>query len=81
MNTLWIVDIEPLDNRYTKQWQTHIPELAVKHLSDKYHINSISGTATGYDRPQKGAFFNFAATCEYRHHKQPILLKSLTQVQ
>lgn len=66
MNTLWIVDIEPLDNRYTKQWQTHIPELAVKHLSDKYHINSISGTATGYDRPQRGAFFNFAATCEYK---------------
>ena len=29
MNTLWIVDIEPLDNRYTKQWQTHIPELAM----------------------------------------------------
>lgn len=66
MNTLWIVDIEPLDNRYTKQWQTHIPKLATQFLGDKYNITNISGIATGYDRPQKGAFFNFAATCEYK---------------
>lgn len=66
MNTLWIVDIEPLDNRYTKQWQTHIPELARKFLGHKYNVCNISGHADGYDKPRKGAFFDFAATCEYK---------------
>lgn len=66
MNTLWIVDLEPLDNRYTKQWQTHIPELATKNVGSLYNIVNISGTATAYDKPQKGAFFNFAGTCEYK---------------
>ena len=66
MNTLWIVDIEPLDNRYTKQWQTHIPNLANQTLGDKYKVVNLPGMAEGYSRPQRGAFFNFAATCEYK---------------
>ncbi len=65
-NTIWIVDIEPLDNRYTKQWQTWIPELCHKLIGDKYKVFNIAGKSEGYTKPQKGAFFNFAATCEYK---------------
>ncbi len=60
MRTLYIVDIEPLDNRYTKQWQTYFPQIAERHLGDVFAIENISGVAEGYDAPQAGAFFNFA---------------------
>lgn len=66
MRTLYIVDIEPLDNRYTKQWQTYFPQIAEKHLGDVFSVQNIHGTAEGYDAPQAGAFFNFAGTCEYK---------------
>jgi hypothetical protein len=66
MRTLYIVDIEPLDNRYTKQWQTYFPQIAEKHLGDVFAVENISGSAEGYDAPQAGAFFNFAGTCEYK---------------
>jgi hypothetical protein len=60
------VDTEPLDNRYTKQWRTWFPEITEKHLGDLFTIVNIAGEATGYDKPQSGAFFNFAGTCEYK---------------
>jgi hypothetical protein len=66
MRNLFIVDIEPLDNRYTKQWATWIPELAQKTLGDKFRVVPVSGHATAYDRPAAGAFFDFSATCEYK---------------
>ena len=66
MRKLYIVDIEPLDNRYTKQWQWYFPEVALAALHDIYNVENISGTAEGYDAPQAGAFFNFAGTCEYK---------------
>lgn len=66
MKNLFIVDIEPLDGRYTKQWQTWIPELATIHLGDKMNIVPIKGHSEGYDVPQSGSFFNFFATCEYK---------------
>lgn len=66
MRTLYIVDIEPLDNRYTKQWQRYFPQIAEKHLGDVFTVQNISGEADNYDAPQAGAFFNFAGTCEYK---------------
>lgn len=66
MRNLFIVDIEPLDGRYTKQWESWIPELANKHMGDKFNIIPITGNAEGYNKPQSGAFFDFASTCEYK---------------
>lgn len=64
MRTLYIIDIEPLDNRYTKQWHEWIPLLADAKLGDQFEIVQISGTP--YAAPQAGAFFNFASTCTYK---------------
>lgn len=64
MRNLFIVDIEPLDNRYTKQWQEWIPTLAREKLGKQFSITQIS--ATPYPTPQPGAFFNFASTCKYK---------------
>lgn len=64
MRNLFIVDIEPLDSRYTKQWFEWIPELAKTHFGETHRVIRISGTP--YPAPQKGAFFNFASTCGYK---------------
>lgn len=66
MNNLFIVDIEPLDNRYTKQWYTHIPRLLIDNLSDTFNVQVITGDGKDYVAPQAGAFFDFASTCEYK---------------
>lgn len=66
MRNLFIVDIEPLDNRYTKQWAKWIPILAEEMLGDEFNIVPVSGHATAYEKPQAGAFFDFSATCEYK---------------
>lgn len=66
MRNLFIVDIEPLDNRYTKQWAKWIPVLAEEVLGDRFNVVPVSGHATAYEKPQAGAFFDFAATCEYK---------------
>lgn len=66
MRNLFIVDIEPLDNRYTKQWANWIPILAEEIIGDKFVIVPVEGHAAAYDKPQAGAFFDFASTCEYK---------------
>lgn len=62
MNTIWIVPIEPIDQRYTKQWYENIPELLDK---GKYKIVTIDG-----EQPSKGttegAFLDFGTTNVYK---------------
>lgn len=65
MSNLFIIDIEPLDNRYTKQWRTHFPKVARDALGDIYTVFNIAGTVE-YAQPQAGAFFDFAGTCAYK---------------
>lgn len=65
MRKLFIVPIEPLDNRYTKQWYDFIPVQLKQEFSD-YEIINIDGNSSGYEKPQPGAFFDFSATCLYK---------------
>lgn len=65
MRTIFLVPIEPLDNRYTSQWYDYIPDRLKKDFPD-YNIVNVEGTATSYEKPQAGAFFDFASTCEYK---------------
>lgn len=63
--TIYIVDIEPLDNRYTKQWHYHIPRHITKVLP---HLNvvQISGDNKNYKTTTPGKFFDFSKTCDYK---------------
>lgn len=70
MKTLWIVPIEPIDQRYTKQWYDNIPKILSERVktSEKakpWAIHTIDGT-----QPQsgtsKGAFLDFAVTNLYK---------------
>jgi hypothetical protein len=65
MKNIYIIDIEPLDNRYTKQWYYFIPRHMKKLLPDK-NIVQISGDTTNYKSTTSGKFFDFSKTCDYK---------------
>ena len=61
--TIYIVDIEAVDTRYTKQWKEHVPNL-LRNATGK-EVVVISGGET----PQAttpGAFLNFGGTNVYK---------------
>ena len=61
--TIYIVDIEAVDTRYTKQWKEHLPN-QLRHATNK-EVKVISGGET----PQAttpGAFLNFGGTNVYK---------------
>ena len=63
--TVYIVDIEAVDTRYTKQWKEHLPLQLSKHTDD---VKTISGGET----PQAttpGAFLNFGGTNVYKSNQ------------
>jgi hypothetical protein len=62
VKTIYIIPIEPIDQRYTKQWYDNIPKL----LDGKgYQVVTVDG-----DQPQTGtttgAFLDFAVTNQYK---------------
>ena len=60
---IYIVDIEAVDTRYTKQWKEHLPRQLMKSTNEK--VITISGGET----PQAttpGAFLNFGGTNIYK---------------
>ena len=61
--TIYIVDIEAVDTRYTKQWKEHLPRQLQRSTNEK--VVTISGGET----PQAttpGAFLNFGGTNVYK---------------
>lgn len=65
MNTIYIVCLEPIDHRYTKQWYDNIPDLITKQASINYIIKTIDGIAID-NTTTTGAFLDFGATNAYK---------------
>jgi hypothetical protein len=68
MNTIYIVPIEPIDQRYTKQWYDNIPvilekEIAIRKLDTK--VVTIDGVSIP-PSTTAGAFLDFGATNVYK---------------
>ena len=64
--TIYIVDIEAVDTRYTKQWKEHLPRQMQRATNDEVIV--ISGGET----PQAttpGAFLNFGGTNVYKSNQ------------
>ena len=64
--TIYIVDIEAVDTRYTKQWKEHLPKQLQRATNEKVVV--ISGGET----PQAttpGAFLNFGGTNVYKSNQ------------
>lgn len=71
MNKLFIVDIEAVDTRYTKEWKYNIPALANEYLAkqglqDKFEVVVIDGKDELPDTLTPGAFLNFGGTNIYK---------------
>lgn len=65
---IFIVPIEPIDLRYTKQWYDNIPKLiknAAKGMGLNVGVLSIDGNSNSGDT-SNGAFLNFAETNKWK---------------
>ncbi len=69
MPTLWLLDIEAHQQRYTGEWRDHLPALLQRAAAERgqggWSVRVISGEA-GEQVPTPGAFLNFAATNIYK---------------
>lgn len=61
--TVFLVDLEAVDTRYTGQWKTHVPSM-LKEQNHNVHI--ISGPTDIPNATTPGAFLNFGGTNIYK---------------
>lgn len=61
--TTYIVDIEPVETRYTAQWKEHVPKFLEK---EGYNVQVISGPEDVPRATTPGAFLNFGGTNIYK---------------
>ena len=70
--TVYIVDIEAVDTRYTKQWKEHLPDQLQRALVNDVAVLSEVEVISGGDVPQSttpGAFLNFGGTNVYKSNQ------------
>ena len=63
MANVFLVDLEPVETRYTAQWKTHVPELLRKA---GHHVQILSGPTDIPNATTPGAFLNFGGTNIYK---------------
>lgn len=61
--TVFLVDLEAVETRYTGQWKLHVPDLLRKAGHD---VQVIDGTTDIPDATTPGAFLNFGGTNIYK---------------
>jgi hypothetical protein len=61
--TVFLVDLESVETRYTSQWKTHVPDLLRKEGHD---VQIISGPEDIPSATTPGAFLNFGGTNIYK---------------
>ena len=69
MNTIWIIPIEPIDQRYTKQWYDNIPVIIEQDIVERgldYQVVTIDGEDFAPEQRTAGAFLDFGATNVYK---------------
>jgi len=63
MKTIYLVDLEAVETRYTAQWKEHVPKI-VKKQGHQVHV--ISGPEDIPSATTPGAFLNFGGTNIYK---------------
>lgn len=61
--TVFLVDLEAVETRYTGQWKAHVPNLLRKA---SHHVEVISGPSDIPSATTPGAFLNFGGTNIYK---------------
>lgn len=62
--TVYIVDLEAVETRYTAQWKTHVPKLIKKYTD--HTVKIIDGPTDIPPATSPGAFLNFGGTNIYK---------------
>ena len=69
MKTIFLVPIEPIDSRYTKQWYENIPKIIKDRITelslDPHEVVTIAGEGAN-NATTTGAFLDFATTNYYK---------------
>jgi hypothetical protein len=69
MKTIYLVPIEPIDSRYTKQWYENIPKIIGDRITelnlDPWEVITVAGEGAT-NGTTDGAFLDFAATNYYK---------------
>ena len=73
--TIYLVDLEAVESRYTGQWKTYIPSLLKKHGHD---VDVIEGPKDIPRAVTPGAFLNFGGTNIYKARQVEELAKLFT---
>ena len=66
MTAVFVIDLEPVETRYTAQWKTHIPKLI---LNTGFEVRVISGPDDIPNSTTPGAFLNFGGTNVYKSNQ------------
>lgn len=61
--TVYLVDLEAVESRYTGQWKTHVPDLLRQH---GHEVSVIAGPSDIPSATTPGAFLNFGGTNIYK---------------
>jgi hypothetical protein len=61
--TVYLVDLEAVETRYTAQWKDHVPNILRKH---NHNVKIISGPTDIPTATTPGAFLNFGGTNIYK---------------
>ena len=73
--TVYIVDLEAVDTRYTAQWKEHLPLQIQQAFIQETFVTEDVEVISGGDTPQAttpGAFLNFGGTNIYNNIKWQI---------
>lgn len=74
MKTIWILALEPIDTRYTRQWHEHLPKAIAKHTG--HQVIQLDGEQVA-PKPSPGAFLDFAATNIWKSTQLAVFMKRI----
>lgn len=82
-STIWIVPLEPIDQRYTKQWYTDVPNIIATGMSktgSNFKIKNIRGVPVE-DRTTPGAFLDFGKTNAWKASQVQVIARMFSEGQ
>ena len=76
MSRVFLIDLEPVETRYTGEWRKHLPVLLKYHRHD---VHVISGPADIPAATTPGAFLNFGGTNIYKANQVEQISRAFTE--
>ena len=81
MSTIYIVDLEPIESRYTSEWKKHVPAIIKKAITEQNldtKLFVVAGTNNIPNATTPGAFINFGGTNMYKSSQAMAIAEMFT---